>query len=251
MLIVAFKLIASPCLIGAVSLAGRRWGPAVSGWLIGLPLTSAPVLFFLTLEHGTASAATAAQGIMLGGVAVAAFCFAFAWADFYLRWWATVLVALGAYLLAAWAMHMLVLPVTAGAVLVLIALALALWRFPPLREHISPTTPPRWDLPLRMLLATAIIVTLTSVVPLLGPRLVGLLSVFPAFVLILGTFALRQQGATASAAVMRGVLLGLFGFVAFYLIVGLTVVSWGIGAAFLTATIATLAVQGATLALTK
>jgi len=103
----------------------------------------------------------------------------------------------------------------------------------------------------RMVLATGIIITLTGVVPLLGPHLVGLLSAFPAFVMILGTFALRQQGATASAAIMHGVLLGLFGFVAFYLIVGLTIMHWGIGLAFLAATVGTLAVQGATLVLAR
>ena len=52
------KLVLTPTLIGAASLAGRRWGPAVSGWLVGFPFTSAPIalvglfafaLFFLTL----------------------------------------------------------------------------------------------------------------------------------------------------------------------------------------------------------
>jgi hypothetical protein len=37
------KLIVAPLLIGAASLAGRRWGETVSGWFIGLPLTSGPV----------------------------------------------------------------------------------------------------------------------------------------------------------------------------------------------------------------
>jgi hypothetical protein len=32
----ALKLVLTPTLIGAASLAGRRWGPAVSGWLVGL-----------------------------------------------------------------------------------------------------------------------------------------------------------------------------------------------------------------------
>ena len=42
-----FKLLLTPVIIGLVSLAGRRWGPAVSGWLVGLPLTSAPVVLFM------------------------------------------------------------------------------------------------------------------------------------------------------------------------------------------------------------
>jgi O-antigen/teichoic acid export membrane protein len=46
------KLVLTPLLIAAASLARRRWGHAVSGWLLGLPLTSGPVAFFLAIERG-------------------------------------------------------------------------------------------------------------------------------------------------------------------------------------------------------
>jgi len=42
-----FKIVTSPLLIQVASLAGRRWGPAVGGWFVGLPLTSGPIAFFL------------------------------------------------------------------------------------------------------------------------------------------------------------------------------------------------------------
>jgi len=42
----ALKLTITPFLILAASLASRRWGEAVGGWLVGLPLTSGPVAFF-------------------------------------------------------------------------------------------------------------------------------------------------------------------------------------------------------------
>ena len=57
----AYKLLLTPLLIGAVSLAGRRWGPSVSGWLVGLPLSSGPVVFFFALEQGNRFASTAAS----------------------------------------------------------------------------------------------------------------------------------------------------------------------------------------------
>ncbi|HET7343490.1 MAG TPA: hypothetical protein VFL90_18640, partial [Methylomirabilota bacterium] len=57
--ILLLKLAATPLLIAGASLAGRRWGPAVGGWLVGLPLTSGPVAVFLALEHGAAFAAAA------------------------------------------------------------------------------------------------------------------------------------------------------------------------------------------------
>src|SRR5258708_31266480 len=75
----AFKLLLTPALLGLVSLAGRRWGPAVSGWLVGLPLTSGPVALFLALDLGTTFATRAAQHTMLGIVSVACFCLAYSW----------------------------------------------------------------------------------------------------------------------------------------------------------------------------
>ena len=58
----ALELILTPALIGLASLTGRKWGPAVSGWLVGLPLTSAPITLFLALEQGTTFASRAAHG---------------------------------------------------------------------------------------------------------------------------------------------------------------------------------------------
>ena len=48
--LLALKLIFVPALIGGVSLAGRKWGPAVSGWLAGFPFTSGPVALILALD---------------------------------------------------------------------------------------------------------------------------------------------------------------------------------------------------------
>src|SRR5258708_19288479 len=71
------KLLVTPLLIGAASLAGRRWGETVSGWFIGLPLSSGPVCWFLALEQGTGFAAAAARGCLGGAAAEAGFCLAY------------------------------------------------------------------------------------------------------------------------------------------------------------------------------
>src|SRR5437016_2908885 len=79
MSILLLKLILTPLLIGIASLAGRRWGPQVSGWLIGLPFTSGPVTFFLALAHGSTFAAAVAAGTLTGTISTAAYCVAYAW----------------------------------------------------------------------------------------------------------------------------------------------------------------------------
>ena len=71
------KLVLTPALIGAASLAGRRWGAAVGGWLVGIPFTSAPIALFLALDHGTSFAASASVGMLLGTISQAIFCLAY------------------------------------------------------------------------------------------------------------------------------------------------------------------------------
>jgi hypothetical protein len=77
-LILALKLVLTPTLIAVATLAGRRLGPSISGWLVGLPFTSAPVSFFLALEQRTSFAALAAAGSIARVAASAVFGVAYA-----------------------------------------------------------------------------------------------------------------------------------------------------------------------------
>jgi len=71
--LLALKLILTPLFVGGATLVARRFGPRVGGWLVGLPLTSGPVAFYLALEQGTGFAARAPQATLLGQVSFAAF----------------------------------------------------------------------------------------------------------------------------------------------------------------------------------
>src|SRR5262249_17929933 len=73
------KVVLTPALIGAASLAGRRFGPAVGGWFVGCPMNSAPITLFLALSHGPEFAAAAATGAMAGALSQAAFCLTWGW----------------------------------------------------------------------------------------------------------------------------------------------------------------------------
>jgi hypothetical protein len=66
MSLLAVKLVPTPLVVLAASLAARRWGDVVGGWLVGLPLTSGPVALFLARERGPAFAADAAAGSLAG-----------------------------------------------------------------------------------------------------------------------------------------------------------------------------------------
>ena len=77
-IVLALELILVPLLIG-VTLADRRWGAAVGGWLSAFPMISAPILFFIVLEHGAAFASDAAVGTLAAVLANVGFGIGYAW----------------------------------------------------------------------------------------------------------------------------------------------------------------------------
>jgi hypothetical protein len=252
----ALKLVLTPALIALASLIGRRWGPAVGGWLVGLPLTSGPVVLFLALGQGTHFAAAAATGTLAGTISGTAFCLAYA-ALAVLTWqpWPIALAGASlAFALSTAALAHVSLPLVALFVLVVAAVALALLLILALRLVLArvPDKPAasaeraisRWDLPTRMLVATALVLALTAAASSLGARLTGLLTTFPVYATILAVFAHRQQGPVAATSVLRGLLAGLFGFSAFFLAIAGLIERTGIGPAFAVAVTLDLALQG-------
>ena len=242
-----FKLILSPLLIGAVSLVGRRWGPAVSGWLIGLPLTSGPVVLFLALDQGPAFAAASAQAIMLGIISVGVFCLTYSWLARGRHWLPAVLAGWLMVLVSTSVLNQItvgLIPAFAGAVL---GLGSVLRLMPATPGSLSTLPAPRWELPLRMVVAAGFVLVITGLAGMLGPHLSGLLAPFPIFAGILSVFTHRFQGAAATARMLRGVVLGSFSFAGFFLAVGALLPWAGIPLTFLCATVVALSMHGGSL----
>src|SRR5438105_3875137 len=160
------KLIVTPVLIGAASLAGRRWGETLSGWFIGLPLTSGPVCWFLALEQGTGFAAAAARGCLAGAAAEAGFCLAYGMTARHAGWVRCIAAGTLAYAACAALLQVASLPLWLLALIVCAALAMGLWLMPRLdRGRAQLPVPPSWDLPARMIVATALVLALTGLAP--------------------------------------------------------------------------------------
>jgi hypothetical protein len=236
------KLTLTPLLIVGATLAGRRWGHAVSGWIVGLPLTSAPVSLFVALQHDKAFAVHAAAGSIAGVVCE---CSMFvAWGVVAERGWPVgVLVgslafaAAGAATLHAWPLGVVV-PV---AVAVVVAAQLLLRSLP--EPAGAAVRPPRWDLPVRAVVATVLVLALTAASGALGARLTGLLAVYPLYSIVLASFAHHAAGPGAALRVLRGVLLGLFAFLAFFVTLGLVLPHVSLALGYLGAVAAAAAAQ--------
>jgi hypothetical protein len=96
----------------------------------------------------------------------------------------------------------------------------------------------------RIVVATAVVLAITESAPALGPRLSGLLATFPVYAATLAVFAHRVDPPSA-IRVVRGLMSGLFSFVAFFAVIALTIDRAGTGPAFAAATAASLVIQAA------
>lgn len=241
-MIFLLKLLLIPSLIALVTLAGRRWGPAVAGWLSAFPIVAGPILLAISLEQGADFAATAAANTLLAVLAILVFGIAYA-RSARLGMPRAMLVALLAYAGAVLALALVpALPSWAGFSAVVLALLAAPRLFgsvpPPAAAGESAN-----DLPWRMLAGAALCMSVTYAAAGLGPRLSGLFAMFPVMGTVLVGFSHRANGPDFAVALLRGMVNGYYAFAVFCLVLSSLLRSQPLGTAFLAALGAALAVQ--------
>jgi hypothetical protein len=238
------KLILTPLLIAMATLAVRRWGFTLGGVFTGLPLISGPVSLFLALEQGPRFAEQGSRGMLLGTIALAAFCVAYVRTGKGLSWLAPLIVGFASYCFAAWSLSFFSFNLGVLTLLVLFFLSAAVKAAGLPVSSASRVAAPSWDIPMRMVTATAMVLLITGWAGHIGPKWSGILAPFPVFTCIMGVFAQKQNGADAAHGLISGIIIGCFGAVSFYLVVGLAVERTSIAATYLLATAAALAING-------
>lgn len=245
------KLALVPGVVWLASLAARRWGHSVSGYLGGLPLIGGPITLYLALDPGPAFAAQSAvvtlaavagQGAHLATLSAVGRRFG-PWAGLLAGWtaFATTAVLVGQLPLS---------PLAALAVAVL-SLLVALRLLPPPRGPATKPAVPPVELWLRLAAALALAAAILLGAATLGPTVSGILLSMPVTGSIMPPFTLALYGPDALARLLRGFVTGLTGFVAFFFVVSSTLSSLGVATAFVLATVAALAAIGSATALAR
>lgn len=248
-MLLAVKLVLVPCLIAAITIAGARFGPRVAGVLTGLPVVAGPIVLFIALEQGPAFAARSAVATLAGETSLAAFCVVYAAAALRTPWWASTLLGWAAFLASTLVLDALDPSLAGAAALALAAPVAVLALTPrPLVARRAAYALPSAEIGLRMAAGVALVVALTAVAHALGPRLAGLLTIFPIATTILAAFSHRAEGAPFAIHLLRGLAAGLYALSAFFLTLAATLGAWGTARAFLAASAAALATQGIALA---
>ncbi|MGW8394067.1 hypothetical protein [Pseudoduganella sp. HUAS MS19] len=252
--ILALKLFLVPSLIYAVTLAGRRWGPAVAGWLSAFPIVAGPILLAISLEQGAGFAATAAEGTLMAVLAMIVFSLAYAWASGRMGVAGAMPVALAAWALAVAALQSVRLSLPIAVLAVVAALVAAPRLFPPRsRAPAVPAGPAGaggvaavrrgGDLPWRMLAGAVLVMSVSAAAAGLGPRLSGFFAMFPVMGTVLVGFTHVQAGRDSAVQLLRGTMLGYFAFAAFCVAIALLLRAQPVAISFFCAFVFALTIQ--------
>ena len=236
------RLALVPAAIWLATLAARRWGHAVSGYLGGLPLIGGPITLFLALDHGGEFAARSATYTLAAILGQAAHLLAFAHASRLGASWPAALAAGWAGFLAVALFSASLEPGPYLALAFAIAALAAAWLFlPKPRQPAVPVHIPPAELRLRLAAAVVLAATILWAADAFGPVASGVLLSMPVTGSIMPPFTLALYGADAVSRLTRGFVVGLTGFTAFFFTVATTLVAWGALAAFTAAVAAALA----------
>lgn len=233
--IILLKLTLTPLLLVGTTLAARRWGSLVGGWIVGLPLTSGPVSVFLAVEQGREFAAAAAHSTFNGLFTSLVFCLVYERCARRFTWPVAVFVSLSAFFSFVAFFSVFSPPLWASVALVAGEISLGLLLVPAVSGKAIVTAAPSWDLPFRVVAATGIVVVVTTVSRGLGPQLSGLLSTFPIFLCVMSVFSHSLNGPIAVHNFTRGVIAGSYAFLTFFLVVELGIRSWNLAVVYVTA----------------
>jgi hypothetical protein len=242
--ILAAKFVLVPLLIALITVVGARFGPRIAGIVTGLPVVAGPIVFVMALQQGADFAARSATATLAGEGSLAAFCVLYAATALRAPWWVSTAVGWSGF-----AATTLVLDRLDPALPAAIAIALAT---PLVVMGLTPRPHRRWagriavsatEIALRMAAGVALMLAVTGIAHLAGPRLSGLLTIFPIATTILAAFAHRSEGGAAAVHLLRGLAAGVYSLSAYFVTLALVLPSGGTAAGFAAAVAAALAAQ--------
>jgi len=211
MLFLILRIVSAPLSVLLGTLAQRRFGHAVGGLVVGLPLLFLPFLWLVSHEYGINFARTMTSSLLIAVTAEVALLWTFAFLAQRFSATRSLLGAVGAFALAATVLKCAHVSLVLGTLLGVLSLALALVLWP--RTRTSVHLEGKQRLALRLVVSTVFTVVLISFAGRLGASLSGILDAIPLTSLMMAFFTRRETSAEGSSAFLRGVTRGSFSYV--------------------------------------
>lgn len=205
----------APAAMTAISLAERRFGPGVAGWLNAAPLSISIAILAVTTDSGAPAGAAVAEAAAAHVPAQVAFAAVFAAILLGSERGGAAALACATAAFAAVSAGIAVVPepVAIGAAVPALVLG---------RRYLAGGAGVAAardggvrDVVLRAAIALAVVVAVLATVRASGPGLGGAVAAYPALTAALATMVGRARGPLAAAHLLRGVVQGLAGYLVF------------------------------------
>ncbi|MCF4994795.1 hypothetical protein GIW70_06065 [Pseudomonas syringae] len=222
------KLLLIPGFLLLISLAGKRWGPSVAGWLSGLPVVVGPILFFLAWEQGPLFAAKSAVAALSAMFAMIAFCVTYARVAQHAEWPWALAASMTVWTVLAVALSLAPASLPFSIIAAAVALLSAPYLFPKVQPALGGAPVKSDKLVWRMIAGAALTLVVTLLASTVGERWSGLLAVFPVLGSVMAVFSHQARGPAFTAVLLQATATGMYSFSAFCLVVALTLPSFGL-----------------------
>lgn len=249
-MLIILKLTIVPLFIGLITLAGRKWGSGLAGLLSAFPVVAGPIIIFIALEQGTQFATLASVSVISAAAGLVTFWLVYSWASIRLSWSLAIVSALVVWffmaLALAFTLKMTSEMTSANLGIALLIAVASLIIAPFLLPRTKPTAPPKaklHDLHWRMLVGAILTFLVTTLATTLGEVWSGILAVFPVIGSVLAIFTHHTLGAAHVTQAARGMVKGLYSFVAFFFTLTLLLTQTSIWAACLISIVAAILTQ--------
>ncbi len=212
MLFLVLRILIGPLGVLVGTVAQRRLGHAVGGLIIGLPLTSLPLLGLVALQRGSAFTGSMTDAILIGSIGEGLVLWTYAKMTTRLSPVLSLVGALAVFTLTVSALGTLHLSAIAAGILTAGGFALAL-RWWPTTSVVEVESNGRSRLVTRVVAATIFTVVIVTMAGRLGALLSGLVDALPMTTMLMAFMTHKEQGPDAASRFTRGVLRGSFSWV--------------------------------------
>jgi hypothetical protein len=225
-----------PTVVALVTVVSKKWGNSIGGILAGLPWVAGPIILFIALEQGREFAVNSIPGVMLGIIGWSLFCVVYVLVGRRYNALVSVLAGYLAYTLVGILLNPTVdyLNVYQWFSLSLLVLFLSIFFFPKVPfQHSFSVKNLKFEIPLRMIIITLFVITITFLAERLGPTWSGILTPFPVMTTVLAIFTHYTQGIYQVRKIYMGLFTGSLGFAFFLFLQAILMPIYGIAIALI------------------
>lgn len=204
MLTLAIKVLFAPIFIVFAYAIQKKYGPKVGGIFVAIPFIAAPIMLVIYFEHGAEFLHKAILGSYAGQAGVLIYIYVYTHLARSCTWPICFAASTLSYLIAA-----PILSAVIPNIWVAIAVWLAVWVIlqrtaAPFDKDATLPISPKWDLPMRIISALALIFLVTGFSQTLGASLSGALAMYPVMTSIMSSFNHARFGANSAIAFLNG-----------------------------------------------